>query len=343
MRRPTGRRGPDSGWERALAHNVNIKQLRALLTVAQTGSFVAAAHRLCVTPSALTATIQQLEAGLRVRLFDRTTRRVTLTAHATGFLAEAERLVNGLDSAVSDMLALAQGERGHIRIGAAASVISQFLVPVLQQFRRQYPHITISLRNPAAQETERLVAEGEVDFAIDSRYQDNDELTYTPLMTDTYGVVCHCDTPIAALKRPVRWSDLTWGRYVGFNADTAIGHFLRLHMPSFAPFNEDHDEVESTSYLFDVLASGDYYAVLPALSFQRNSNKALRWKELQEPTLTREICVMSRPLRALAPSAQLLLDLLQDTLQSQPMPPGVKRAPPASAEPGKPGRRAARA
>ncbi len=308
-----------------MRHNVTLKHIRCFLAVAHTGSFTTASARLCITPSALTATIQQLESAVGARMFDRTTRRVTLTEHAARFLAEADRVVNGFDSAVSDLIALAQGQRGHIRIGAAASVISRFLLPVLPEFRSAYPEITISLRNSAAQQIERLVLEGEVDFAIDSKYQGYDELSYTPLISDSYGVACRIDSPIAGLARPIHWNDLNSGRYIGFNADTGIRHFLHAQVPWWRPLNEEHDEVEGTSYLFDFLASGDYYAVLPSLSYHQNHNPALCWIELHQPHLKRELCVMTRALRSLSPSAQHLLDLLNRSLDTHEMPVGVMR------------------
>lgn len=312
-------------------HNVTLKQLRCFLAVAETGSFTTAANRLCMTQSALTATIQQMEESVGLRMFDRTTRRVMLTDHAARFMAEAERVINGFDSAVSDLVALAQGERGHIRIGAASSVISQFLVPALPRFREAYPGITLSLRNPAAQETERLVLEGEVDFAIDSRYRGHAALDYTPLVRDCYGVVCHRDSPLAGLKRPITWADLTDAppgsagahRYIGFSADTGIGHFLRNHAAHWPVLGGEHDEVESTTYLFAMLARGNYYSVLPALAYQRNEFASLAFRELHAPQLSRELCVITRPLRSLSPSAQRLLDLLRDTLSQQDMPDGV--------------------
>lgn len=313
-----------------MRHNVTLKQLRCFLAVAETGSFTVAAGRLCMTQSALTATIQQMEEAVGLRMFDRTTRRVMLTDHAGRFMAEAERVVNGFDSAVSDLLALAQGERGHIRIGAASSVISQFLVPALPHFREAYPEITISLRNPAAQQTERLVLEGEVDFAIDSKYRGHEDLDYTPLVRDCYGVVCHRDSPVAALDRPVTWADLTrshdaptHARYVGFSADTGIGQFLRTNAAHWPVLGGEHDEVESTTYLFAMLARGNYYSVLPALAYERNEFASLTFRELHEPRLSRELCVITRPLRSLSPSAQRLLGILRATLAAQAMPSGV--------------------
>ncbi|MGO4306705.1 MULTISPECIES: LysR family transcriptional regulator [unclassified Cupriavidus] len=306
-----------------MRHHVTLKQLRCFLAVAEAGTFTAAALRLCMTQSALTATIQQMEEAIGLRMFDRTTRRVVMTDHAERFVADAERVVNGFDSAVSDLVALARGDRGHIRIGAASSVIRQFLVPALPRFREAYPGITISLRNPAAQQTERLVLEGEVDFAIDSKYRGHEELDYTPLVTDCYGVVFHRDSPLAEIDRPLTWDDLTWGQYIGFSADTGIGQFLRTHAAHWPVLAGDHDEVESTTYLFAMLARGKYYSVLPALAYQRNEFPDLIFRELHAPALSRELCVITRPLRSLSPSAQRLLTLLRETLAGQTMPLGV--------------------
>lgn len=306
-----------------MRHNVTLKQLRCFLAVAQTGSFTAAAARLCMTQSALTATIQQFEDAVGLRMFDRTTRRVNLTDHAARFLAESERVVNGFDSAVSDLQALAQGERGHIRICAASSVIAQFLMPVLPRFRETYPDITISLRNPAAQQTERLVLEGEVDFAVDSKYRGHEELDYTPLVADRYGVVFHRSSPLAEETGPVTWDALQWGKYVGFSADTGIGRFLREHAAHWPVLGGEHDEVESTTYLFAMLERGGYYSVLPALAYQRNEYPDLLFRELRSPDLSRELCVITRPLRSNSVSAQRLLAFVQGALESRVMPPGV--------------------
>lgn len=306
-----------------MRHNVTLKQLRCFLAVAETGSFTAAALRLCVTQSALTATVQQFEEAVGLKMFDRTTRRVNMTDHAVRFLPEAERVVNGFDSAVSDLQAFAQGACGHLRICAAASVISQFLMPALPRFREAYPGITISLRNLAAQQTERLVLEGAVDFAIDSKYQGHEDLDYTPLVADRYGVVFHRDSPLAENEGPATWDDLTWGKYVGFSADTGIGRFLRSHAAHWAVLGGVHDEVESTAYLFAMLARGGYYSVLPALAYQRNEYPDLLFRELRAPDLSRELCVITRPLRSQSASAQRLLGIVRETLAAQAMPPGV--------------------
>ncbi|WP_295853412.1 LysR family transcriptional regulator [uncultured Xylophilus sp.] len=306
-----------------MRHNVTLKQLRCFVTLADTGSFTVAASRLFMTQSSLTATIQQFEDAVGVKMFDRTTRRVVLTRHAEAFRAEAQRVVNGFDSAIGDLMALGQGQRGHISIGAAASVIHEFLIPAIPVFRASFPQITIALRDPAAAQVERMVLEGEVDFAIESRHRGFEGLHYTPLVADRYGVVCHRDLPLAQCDRPLRWSDLTPEDYVAFSADTGIGQFLQRHAATWPVLGGTHDEVASTTSLFAVLGMGLQYSVVPAMALRGRHDPDLVFRELHEPALSREICVITRRLRALAPSAQRLLDILLADLRSRPLPPGV--------------------
>ena len=76
--------------------NVTLRQLRAFVAVARTGSFTLAAESLFITQSALSGLIKELEQALGLRLFDRSTRRVSLTAAGREFLASAESVLQHL-------------------------------------------------------------------------------------------------------------------------------------------------------------------------------------------------------------------------------------------------------
>jgi DNA-binding transcriptional LysR family regulator len=302
--------------------------MRCFLAVADTGSFTLAAARLSMTQSALTAAIQQFEDAVGLKMFDRTTRRVDMTAAAERFLPEAQKVVHGFDGCVGDLMALGQGHQGHIRIGAAASVIHQFLVNAIATFRRSYPHITISLRDTAAQQVERMVVEGAVDFAIDSKHQGYEGLDYTPLVTDRYGVVCRRDHALARQPGPLRWALLASADYVAFSADTGIGQFLRSHAGDSPVFAGTHDEVGSTTSMFAMLGLGDRYSVMPAMALRPREFPDLAFRPLEDPPLVRELCLITRRLRSLSPSAERLLEVLLSTIREQALPPGVTLAAP---------------
>ncbi|KQT08041.1 LysR family transcriptional regulator [Ramlibacter sp. Leaf400] len=311
-------------------HRVTLKHLRSFVAVAETGSFTLASARLCVTQSALTAAIQQFEDAVGQKMFDRSTRRVELTRDAQRFLPEALRVLRAFDNAVGDLIALSSGGSGQIRIAAAASVIRQFLARSIEEFRQGYPDVSVTLRDAGAREIERLVLEGEVDFGIESSYQRSENLEYVPLVNDRYGVVCRTDMPLAAERGPLRWPDLPATGYVSFSADTGIGHFLRQHAPHWPALRDPHDEVTSTTSLFALLCAGPRYSVVPAMAFRPTEFPQLVFRELEAPTLSREICLITRRLRSLSSNAQRLLGVVVANLRNAQLPAGaqvVARAP----------------
>ncbi|MBV7481466.1 LysR family transcriptional regulator [Bordetella sp. BOR01] len=308
-----------------MIRNVSLRHLRCFVAVANAGSFTMAASRLFLTQSSLTATIQQFEQAVGVKLFDRSTRHVVMTQEAARFKAEAEKILSQFDGAVSDLQAFSQGRQGHIRIAAAASVIDHFLADAIYSFRQEYPNITVSLRDAGAELVERMVSMGDIDFAVTSRHKGYDDLVYTPLFEDTYGVICNAAHPLSRKKTTVRWAELDPSDYVGFTADTGIGAFLREHArENLALFDGQRDEISSTTSLYAVLRVGGRYSILPALAASVGEFSAFTFRELTSPRLAREVCLITRRLRSLSPGSEHFLRFMRETMQEKPVPPGVR-------------------
>jgi DNA-binding transcriptional LysR family regulator len=302
---------------------VSIRHLRCFLAVAESGSFTVASSRMFLTQSSLTATIQQFEEAVGLKLFDRTTRRVVMTEDAVRFKAEAEKILQQFDTAIRDLKSFAEGQQGNIRIAAAASVIYHFLVRAIPVFRQSYPNVTISLRDAGSEQVERMLLNGDLDFAITSKHKGYDDLDYTPLVEDRYGVICVPQYHLAEAATPLRWADLPTEDYIAFSSDTGIGTFLASHAGHSALLTTPHDEVSSTTSLYPMLTLGNRYSIVPALSAKAEGLPNLRFRELTEPVLTRQICLITRRLRSLSPSARRLLDILLETLDERELPPGV--------------------
>ncbi|CAB3708238.1 HTH-type transcriptional regulator CynR [Achromobacter deleyi] len=307
-----------------MLRNVSLRHLRCFVAVANAGSFTVAASRLFLTQSSLTATIQQFEESVGVKLFDRNTRRVAMTQEAVRFKVEAEKILSQFDGALSDLQAFSKGHQGHVRIAAAASVINHFLADAIHGFRQTYPNITISLRDAGAELVERMVSAGEIDFAVTSRHKGYDDLIYTPLFEDRYGVVCTKDHALAAGRGPLRWDALDPADYVGFTADTGIGAYLRANTPNSALFDGTRDEISSTTSLYAVLRCGGRYSILPALPASVGEFAQFRFRELTGPKLAREVCLITRRLRSLSPSSEQLLRFIREEMRKKPVPPGVR-------------------
>lgn len=301
---------------------ISLRHLRCFVAVADARSFTVAAARLFLTQSSLTATIQQFEEGVGVKLFDRTTRQVAMTLEGERFKAEADRIISQFDNAIGDLQAFSEGRQGTLRIAAAASVIEHFLMDAMMAFRTRYPDIRIVLRDAGAASVETMLTQGEVDFAFSSSHKGFDELIYTPLVSDRYGVVCEAEHPLAEMTA-VPWSALKSCEYVGFTPDTNIGSFLEKHAPRSSGLHDPHHQASSTTSLLYMMRLGGRVTILPALSAHTREYSDFVFRPLGRPFLQREVCLITRRLRSLSPLSERFLAVLRGLLKDRTLPPGV--------------------
>jgi DNA-binding transcriptional LysR family regulator len=296
---------------------ISLRHLRCFVAVAETGSFTLAAHRLFQTQSSLTATIKQLEESAGLKLFDRTTRRVELTKDAVWFKVVAERVLRDFDNAISDLQAVSKSQRGHIRIAVAPSMMTHVLAPTLRAFRRLYPHVTISVYDQGSDKIERSVLDGEKDFGLSSRLNNFPDLDYMPVMTDPFGVIFPPDHPLAERKGKLTWNDLQPYEYIGLTEDTGIGAMLASHPGlGLTERTESYDHASSTTSLYALLQLGGKISVLPSLAARTGPLAEFEFRELHDPSITREICLITRHLRSHSPSTQRILEILMATIKS---------------------------
>lgn len=136
----------------------NLHGLVGFTEAAATGSFTAAAAKLDLTPAAVSKNVMRLEQQLGVRLFNRSTRQLQLTAEGQVFLARAAQVLRLLDEAVAD-IGRARGEvAGRVRISVGASFGRHYVLPLLPTLAARHPNleVDVSLDNRAVD----LVAEG---------------------------------------------------------------------------------------------------------------------------------------------------------------------------------------
>lgn len=306
--------------------NATLRHLRCFTTVAAEGSFTLAAKRLFITQSSLTAAIQQLEQALGLKLFDRTTRRVTLTREGASFVPVAERLLNEFDTAIGDVKAVAERQRGHVSIAAAPSVVALVLAPAIIRFSAAYPNISVALIDGGGERVQQHLLDSEADFGITSRWADDPGLDFRPLIRDRFGLICRRDHPLGRSKTRIAWKRLQGERYIGLAADTGIRTMLQA-APGLPPMmHTPHFEVSSTGSLHAMLDAGLGVSVLPALAANLKPLDQLAFRELIEPRLEREICVITRRGRVLSPAAQGMLQVITENLNSQVLPAGARLA-----------------
>jgi DNA-binding transcriptional LysR family regulator len=146
---------------------VEIRQLKAFVAIAESGTFTAGALRVHVTQAAISMQIRQLENELGARVFVRAPRHVILTEAGEHLLQRARQILREHDAAVEEIAALAGAERGRLRIGSAsAMVLTEPLPKILKELRKQHPAAEIAVISGTSEALVDQILSGELDIAF---------------------------------------------------------------------------------------------------------------------------------------------------------------------------------
>ncbi len=146
--------------------NIELRQLRYFVAVAEELHVGRAALRLHMTQPPLSQAIQGLEALLGTALFLRQNRSIVLTAAGHALLPEARRLLRDSQALPELVRHAAQGESGHITIAFVSTADYSLLPPLLREFRSNYPKVQISLREATSDVQFNALSAGEIDLGI---------------------------------------------------------------------------------------------------------------------------------------------------------------------------------
>ena len=154
---------------------IEFSQLRTFIVLGEELHFGKAAERLRVAQPALSQQIRRLETNLGFRLFDRTSRRVTLTAPGVTFLEYARGMLNDLDRAITNGREISNGNVGTVRVGYIATAMLTLLPRIVRDFRARQPKVRIELREMSSAPQIDALLTGQLDVAIrtGSSEQDN--------------------------------------------------------------------------------------------------------------------------------------------------------------------------
>ena len=143
-----------------------MRHLRHFVAVAEALHFGRAAESLYMAQPPLSQSIRQLEREVGAALFERTSRRVALTAAGLVFLDEARQILTRADTAAVRARRAAQGEAGTLSLGFSASATYELLPGVLRSFREAYPDIALLLHEMNAAEQADALREGKIHLGL---------------------------------------------------------------------------------------------------------------------------------------------------------------------------------
>ncbi|MGA0181813.1 MAG: LysR family transcriptional regulator [Candidatus Puniceispirillaceae bacterium] len=152
--------------------NIELRHLRTIMAIHSAGSVAQAAEQLHITQSALSHQIKAIRDQLGVDLFVKNTKPMRLSAEGLRFLRAAERILPEIDLLKVEFDNLQRGEAGRLHIAIECHACFEWLFPVLNLFRQDYPDVDIDIRPGLAFRALKALVDEEVDIVISSDPED---------------------------------------------------------------------------------------------------------------------------------------------------------------------------
>ncbi|MED4729218.1 LysR family transcriptional regulator [Aneurinibacillus migulanus] len=201
---------------------MDIRQLEFFAEVARHKSFTRAAEQLLVAQPAISKSIKKLEEEVGLILFNRSERKVSLTAEGEALLKHAESILDQLAHAKAEMEELSGLKKGEVRIGLPSMVGSYYFPGLIIDFKKKYPDLQITVYEQGTVKIRQMLIDGEIDMGVVLEEDVEDGVEVLPFLKEEM-VVCVPDSHPFAGRSAVSYEELTQESLVLFKE----GYFQR--------------------------------------------------------------------------------------------------------------------
>lgn len=274
---------------------LDLRKLRYFLTVAEELHFGRAALRLHLAQPPLTRQISALEAELGFKLFDRTSRTVTLTAQGRAFLPYARGVLDQVELAQVIASKLAAGTAGQLTLGYVSSIaLSDLFSQAIQAFAQRFPDVQLTLVECASGSLGAQVADGRLDIGLSRLMPQSADVQALSLGEERLVAAVSSDSPLAS-QAVVSLAQLSRYPLILFPADYGSGlnqSIEQLYRHHGHPLRPGPTGRQITS-IIALVAAGQGVALVPECT-QRLMNKGVTYRPMQEVDACAQLLALTR-------------------------------------------------
>lgn len=292
---------------------IDFDGIQAFVRIAELGGFNKAADSLHLTQTALTRRLQKLETYLGVRLLDRTTRSVELTAVGRDFLPQAKRMVAEMTAAFSRLKDVSRLVEGNVTLAAIPTMAAQTLPTVIRKYVDRYPGNRIRVIDGTAAEVRQAVLQGIAEFGISIQMERHPELMEVPILKEPFMLFC-CEGHPFSSNKAVAWTDLSTSELIMIGGQSANRVLIDYQLARKRISMESQYEVQHLSTAIGLVSAGVGVAILPFSTIQDGERSTVRRIPLVGPVISRTLALTRRKTATLSPAAKAFYELLSDEL-----------------------------
>lgn len=290
-------------------HRIEFKDLQIFIRIAENGSFQDTALSVHLSQPAVTRRMQKLEEILGVELFERTTRKTSLTRIGIEFLPKARRMMEDFELSVLSIKEMATSQKGTVVIACIPTAAFYFLPRVIREFNSLYPNIKIKIMDVSAKEGLELILNGNVDFGINMEIAQYNEIVFTPLLEDSFVLCVRKDHPLAQ-KRSVKLIDIKPYKLIIVSRDSGNRTLMDMAFNRLKVEVDTFYEVQHLSTSLGLVETGLGVAIVPSLSMPAVESSALRTVLLEDIAISRKIGLVRKSGTSISSAAELFIETL---------------------------------
>ena len=295
-----------------MAHSINPARidfvtLRLFCAVAQTGSITKGAEACHLALSAASRRLSDFEAATGSRLLERSAQGIALTPAGHAALQHALRLFQGFEQFSSELREYSTGVRGHVRLWANMSALTEFLPSALESFLSAHPDIRVEVEEQLSGEIVRALIDGVADIGVFADNTPAHGLSTTLFQTDELVVLCASNHPLARRKQ-VDFKTCLAHDFVGLNRGSSLLELTSRAAEQAGMPMRLRVQVRSFDAMCQMIVANLGIGVVP-LGACRAQVGALRLKaiQLKDDWAARRLLMAPRSNGALSPAASLLM------------------------------------
>ena len=299
-------------WADRIGRRVKLRDLHILLAVAEYGSMAKASTQLSVSHPVVSKTVSELEQTLGVRLFDRSSHGVELTAHGAALLRCGIAVFNEMRQGLKLLETLSDPTSGELRIGCPEITTAGLLPAIIERFSRQYPRIRLHVvpAQTALLQFQELRARN-IDLLIGRISHDvgADDLAFETLFDEPFVSVAGTDSKWAR-RRNLALKDLIREPWILPPYDSVPGSLiLELFRASNLTPPQPSIATLSVQLTVNLIASGWFVGVLPrSVAYFNGKRVGLSLLPTKLPAVRLAASIVTVKNRALSPAAELFID-----------------------------------
>lgn len=251
---------------------IEVRHLKTLTALRETGSLVEAAERVHLTQSALSHQLKDLEEKLGAPLFIRKTKPVRFTSAGLRLLQLADDVLLSFRTAQKDIQRFAEGETGRLHIAIECHSCYEWLMPTIDHFRDHWPDVELDLSNAFSFTPLPALARGDLDLVVTSNPQELPNIEYIPLFQYEAQVALSKQHPLAK-KEFLEPKDFTEETLITYPVEPERLDIFKyfLQPANVQPKRIRHNEL--TLMMMQLVASGRGICCLPNWALTEYTNR----------------------------------------------------------------------